>query len=95
MVQGRHPCDHVTYSTIITALYEAHNTQKAIEIFKEMQEIVGITPSIECFTSTIDSFCKERYIDEALAVFQDMVNQDVQPDISVSRIMQVWSCGRS
>lgn len=94
-MQGRQTCDHVTYSTIITALCKAHNTQKAIEIFKEMQEIVGVTPSVECLTSTIDSLCKERYIDEALAVFQDMVNQDVQPDILVSWIMQFWSCGRS
>ncbi|KAF3456611.1 hypothetical protein FNV43_RR01265 [Rhamnella rubrinervis] len=75
------PCDPITYATIIDALCKTHNTLKAIEIIKEMQEIGNIKPSVECFNPIIDSLFKERHVDKALEMFQDMINQDVQLNV--------------
>lgn len=51
------------------------NPQKTIETFKEMREIGIVRPFVECFNSILDDLCKERRIDEALALLQDMYGQ--------------------
>ena len=91
------PYNHLTYSVIISALCKTHNTLKAFEILKEMQEIGNIKPSVECFNPIIDSLCKERHVDKALELFQAMVNQDVQPNVVTYNCLfhGLCKCGRA
>ncbi|CAL8991892.1 unnamed protein product, partial [Prunus brigantina] len=76
-----YPCDEFTYSTIINGLCKAGKTCMALKMLKEMQEHRKSKLNPSCYNPGIGNLCKERRIEEALTLFQDMISNGVGPDI--------------
>ncbi|PON68180.1 Pentatricopeptide repeat [Parasponia andersonii] len=77
----KHPCDEVTYATIIDGLCKAGKTSEALELLTKKHDGKWIKPSVYCSNPIVDSPCKEGRMDESLSLFHDMINYGVVPDV--------------
>ncbi|PON63756.1 Pentatricopeptide repeat [Parasponia andersonii] len=81
ILDKKHPCDEVTYATIINGFCKAGKTGEAFELLKKMCDDKRIRPPVSCFSPVIDFLSKEARVDEALSLFKQMINLGFVPDV--------------
>ena len=93
IVGKKHPCDDITYLTIINGFCKAKETEKALKLLKKMYDDKRVIHSVGCFNPIIDSLCKEGQMHEALILFHDMIKLGVLPNcITYSSLIHSF-CG--
>ncbi|XWS09168.1 hypothetical protein CRYUN_Cryun40dG0063200 [Craigia yunnanensis] len=80
-MENGYPCNQWTCSIIIRGLCKSGNLSSAVDMRKEINENGSIKQNVVCYNTIIDGFCKERCMDKALIIYQDMVDRSIEPDV--------------
>ncbi|CAK9319216.1 unnamed protein product [Citrullus colocynthis] len=71
--------DVITYNTLVDGLCRAGKVTVAYNVVKGMgKKNVDLNPNVVTYTTLIRGYCAKREIDNALAVFEEMVNQGLK-----------------
>ncbi|XP_071913965.1 pentatricopeptide repeat-containing protein At3g48810-like [Coffea arabica] len=74
--------DEVTSWIVIRGLCEKGNTGTAIDFLRAMeQQKRPCKPNAIIYSTIIDSLCKDKMVDEALALLQEMIEKDIPPNV--------------
>ncbi|CAI0433863.1 unnamed protein product [Linum tenue] len=73
--------DRKVYNAVIHALAKAGHAEEAIDLLKTMDEKKGISPNAVTYNSLIKPLCKAQKINEARAVFDEMLQRGLPPTI--------------
>ena len=66
------------FATVIDGLCKVGNTRAAIE-FLRIMERGKCKPDTIVYSTIIDSLCNDRMVDEALALFSEMIDKGIPP----------------
>ena len=81
ILEKKYPCDLITYTTLINGFCKVGESRRAVKLLKKVCTDKRVKLSVYCFSPIIDSFCKEGRMDEALILFQDMINHGVLQNV--------------
>ncbi|MED6157208.1 hypothetical protein PIB30_021201 [Stylosanthes scabra] len=77
---GSHP-DHVSYTTVVSALVKAGNMDRARQVLAEMMR-VGMAANRITYNVLLKGYCKQLQIDKARELIKEMVDDaGIQPDV--------------
>merc|ERR1712194_429634 len=71
--------DLVTYSTIIKGYCQSGMLDKALGLFRQMQQEAGLSPDEVLFNSLLDGCAREQRLQDALALLDEMRSAKVTP----------------
>lgn len=75
-----HP-DHVSYTTVVSALVKAGSMDRARQVLAEMSRI-GVTANRITYNILLKGYCKQLQIDKARELLKEMVDDaGIQPDV--------------
>ncbi|GAB2272342.1 hypothetical protein Dimus_007166 [Dionaea muscipula] len=75
-----HP-DHVSYTTVISALVKANSMDKARQVLAEMTR-VGVPANLVTYNILLKGYCQQLQIEKAKELVQDMVDDTgILPDV--------------
>lgn len=80
---SRHECDPdvVTYNTLVDGLCRAGKVRIAHNVVKGMvKKSKDLNPDVVTYTTLVRGYCMKQQIDEALGVFEEMVNRGLKPN---------------
>ncbi|XP_028775179.1 pentatricopeptide repeat-containing protein At3g09650, chloroplastic [Neltuma alba] len=78
--RSSHP-DHVSYTTVVSALVKAGSMDRARQILAEMTRI-GVNPNVITYNILLKGYCMQLQIDQARELLKDMVDDaGIQPDV--------------
>lgn len=78
--QASHP-DHVSYTTVVSALVKAGSMDRARQILAEMMRI-GVPPNLITYNILLKGYCMQLQIDQARELLKEMVGDaGIQPDV--------------
>uniref|UniRef100_A0A7N0UAC8 Pentatricopeptide repeat-containing protein n=1 Tax=Kalanchoe fedtschenkoi TaxID=63787 RepID=A0A7N0UAC8_KALFE len=82
--------DVVTYNTIVDGLCRAGKVNIARNVVKGMaRKGGGLSPNVVTYTTLVRGYCKKGAIDEALALFDEMVARGLKPNrVSYNTLIQ-------
>ncbi|CAH2038074.1 unnamed protein product [Thlaspi arvense] len=69
------------FGKLINAWCRVGEVRNASKCFKALESSKGIIPDLYTYTSMIDAHCREGELDEAYALFQDMKQRRIVPDV--------------
>ncbi|KAI3725402.1 hypothetical protein L1987_65190 [Smallanthus sonchifolius] len=72
--------DSVTYNTLLNGFCRAGNITKAHELLNEVCMVDECSPDVVSFTSVISGYCKLSKLEEALVLFDDMIDRGIRPN---------------
>ncbi|KAE8702764.1 Pentatricopeptide repeat-containing protein [Hibiscus syriacus] len=73
--------DVVTYNTIVDGLCRAGKVGIAYNVVKGMsKKSLDLNPNVVTYTTLVRGYCMKQDIDEALAVFQEMICKGLKPN---------------
>ncbi|KAF5803730.1 putative tetratricopeptide-like helical domain superfamily [Helianthus annuus] len=72
--------DSVTYNTLMNGFCRAGNVTKAHELLNEVCMVDECSPNVVTFTSVISGYCKLSKMEEALVLFDDMIDRGIRPN---------------
>ncbi|KAE8660949.1 hypothetical protein F3Y22_tig00116944pilonHSYRG00167 [Hibiscus syriacus] len=76
-----YPCNQYTYAIIIRGLCNSGNSRFAVVLLIEMYVNGSFEPDAICYSTIIDGFCKEKQMNKALIIFQDMLDKRIEPNV--------------
>ncbi|KAM7255299.1 hypothetical protein ACFE04_020540 [Oxalis oulophora] len=77
--KSSHP-DHVTYTTVISALVRTGSMDKARQVLNEMSR-VGVPVNKITYNILLKGYCQQLQIDEAEKLLNEMSADGIQPDV--------------
>lgn len=78
--RSSHP-DHVSYTTVVSALVKAGSMDRARQILAEMTRM-GVPPNLITYNILLKGYCMQLQIDQARELLKDMVDDaGIQPDV--------------
>lgn len=78
--KGSHP-DHVSYTTVVSALVKVGYMDRAREVLAEMTRI-GVPANLITYNVLLKGYCKQLQIDKARELLKEMVDDaGIQPDV--------------
>ncbi|KAK8617491.1 hypothetical protein V6N13_080405 [Hibiscus sabdariffa] len=81
LLKNGYPCNQYTYGIIIRGLCNSGNTRFAVVLLMKMNGNGSFEPDAICYSTIIDGFCKEKQMDKALIIFQDMLDRKIEPSV--------------
>ncbi|KAK8617496.1 hypothetical protein V6N13_080410 [Hibiscus sabdariffa] len=81
LLKNGYPCNQYTYGIIIRGLCRSGNFRFALVLLIKMYGNGSFEPGVICYSTIIDGFCKERQMDKALIIFQDMLDRKIEPNV--------------
>ncbi|KAK8613454.1 hypothetical protein V6N13_101216 [Hibiscus sabdariffa] len=83
LLKNGYPCDQCTYGIIVKGLCNSGNTRFALVLLIKMNGNANgsFEPDMICYSTIIDGFCKEKQMDKALIIFQDMLDRKIEPNV--------------
>ncbi|GFQ00403.1 pentatricopeptide repeat-containing protein at1g62670 mitochondrial [Phtheirospermum japonicum] len=86
----------VTYGTVIDGLRKVGNTAMAIEMLRVMEKGRSICkPNTHIYRMVIDSLCKDKMMDDALKLFDEMSEKGIPPDVVTYNALICGLCNLS
>ncbi|XP_039002765.1 pentatricopeptide repeat-containing protein At1g62930, chloroplastic-like [Hibiscus syriacus] len=70
-----------TYGFIIRGLCNSGNIRFAVVLLIKMNVNGSFEPNVICYNTIIDGFCKEKQMDKAFIIFQDMFDRRIEPNV--------------
>ncbi|KAK7264028.1 hypothetical protein RJT34_31630 [Clitoria ternatea] len=78
--KGSHP-DHVSYTTVVSALVKVGSMDRARQVLAEMTRI-GVPANLITFNILLKGYCQQLQIDKARELLKEMVDGvGIQPDV--------------
>lgn len=77
VVENGYPCDQWTCNIIISGRCRSGQTRFALDILRGMNRNGSFNADVVCYGTIIDGFCKERSIEQALIIFQHMLDSSI------------------
>ncbi|WVY97395.1 hypothetical protein V8G54_029546 [Vigna mungo] len=78
--KGSHP-DHVSYTTVVSALVKVGSMDRAREVLAEMTRI-GVPANLITYNILLKGYCKQLQINKAKELLKEMVDDaGIQPDV--------------
>ncbi|CAJ1968463.1 unnamed protein product [Sphenostylis stenocarpa] len=78
--KGSHP-DHVSYTTVVSALVKVGSMDRARQVLAEMTRI-GVPANLITYNILLKGYCKQLQIHEAKELLKEMVDDaGIQPDV--------------
>ncbi|KAL2323293.1 hypothetical protein Fmac_027672 [Flemingia macrophylla] len=78
--KGSHP-DHVSYTTVVSALVKVGSMERARQVLAEMTRI-GVRANLITYNVLLKGYCQQLQIDKARELLKDMVDDaGIQPDV--------------
>lgn len=78
--KGSHP-DHVSYTTVVSALVKVGSMDRARQVLAEMSRI-GVPANLITYNVLLKGYCKQLQIDKARELLKEMVDDaGIQPDV--------------
>ncbi|KAE8660955.1 hypothetical protein F3Y22_tig00116944pilonHSYRG00173 [Hibiscus syriacus] len=81
ILKNGYPYDQYTYGVIIRKLCNSGNIHFAVVLLIKMNVNGSFEPDVICYNTIIDGFCKEKRMDKALIIFQDMLDKRIEPNV--------------
>ena len=72
--------DIVTYNTLISGLCRINDVDRGCELLKKVQSRSELSLDVRTFTSIISGYCKLGRMEEASALFDEMINSRIKPN---------------
>ncbi|KAL6838357.1 hypothetical protein ACP4OV_031861 [Aristida adscensionis] len=72
--------DTVTHNILVDGLCRAKEVNKARELLRRLQKDGVCMPNVVTYTSVISGYCKAGMMEDAIAVYSDMVGSGIQPN---------------
>ncbi|KAL5542693.1 hypothetical protein UlMin_010403 [Ulmus minor] len=85
-----HPCNVVTYATIINGLCKDGQSLKALELLSQMHETMidhGVKPDIVTYSSLMHGLCRSGERKEAIKLLNMMKRQAIPPNVFTFSIL--------
>ncbi|CAK9177795.1 unnamed protein product [Ilex paraguariensis] len=77
----------VTYGTLIHAYCLVGNLDEAMKIFTNMSSASRVSPNTVIYNNLIDSLCKNKKVEIALSLMDDMKTKGVKPNTNTYNAM--------
>lgn len=85
-----HPFD---YNNLMKAFSHAGEVEEVLRLFREMKEDFHCRPDVVCYTTVVDSLARANRLEEAVAVFEEMISAGVIPDSAAYTVLvKLYSC---
>ncbi|KFK38649.1 hypothetical protein AALP_AA3G142400 [Arabis alpina] len=70
-----------SFNALLSAYVNSRKLDEAMKAFKELPEMLGITPDLVTYNTMIKALCRKGSMDDILSIFEELETNGFEPDL--------------